>query len=99
MQRLYSYISYRVRDKAAAEELTSAVCEQALLNLHRYDAARAPLHAWILGFARHKVQHYFRDQLTRPQPIALEALPHIEARGSTVEESAHRALLTRKVLE
>jgi RNA polymerase sigma factor (sigma-70 family) len=99
MQRLYSYIAYRVRDKAAAEELTSAVCEKALLNLHRYDAARAPLHAWVLGFARHEVQHYFRDQLARPEPLALEALPDIQARGSTVEESAHRALLTRKVLE
>ena len=99
MQRLYSYIAYRVRDKAAAEELTSAVCEKALLNLHRYDAARAPLHAWVLGFARHEVQHYFRDQLARPEPITLDALPHIEARGSTVEESAHRALLTRKVLQ
>lgn len=33
MPHLFNYVCYRVRDEALAEEITSTVCEQALVHL------------------------------------------------------------------
>src|SRR5699024_6601508 len=66
MPRLFNYLSYRVRDRAAAEDLTAAICEKAVQNLHRYDPARSDLAGWIFGIARNELLHYLRSYRRRP---------------------------------
>lgn len=46
MLRLFNYVAYLVRDRAAAEDLASAICERAMERLHQYDAHRGNLDAW-----------------------------------------------------
>src|SRR5687767_16033197 len=88
MQRLFNYISYRVADKALAEDLTSAVCEKAIDNLHRYDPFQSSLGGWIFGIARNELMHYYRHRSRTSQRISLDTLPELRAEGTSVEEIA-----------
>jgi RNA polymerase sigma-70 factor (ECF subfamily) len=49
--RVYAYISRRVRDRSLAEELTSEVFHQALANLHRFEWRGTPFAAWLIRIA------------------------------------------------
>ena len=97
-ERLFSYITYRVRDKQAAEELAATICEKALIYLHRYDPSRGSLHGWVLGIARNEMLHYMRDHKRRPEMVPLDDLPEVDGHGATVEDTAYRAEITRRVL-
>ena len=48
---VYSYVARRVRDRAAAEDLTSEVFRKALANLPRFKWTGAPFGAWLLRIA------------------------------------------------
>src|SRR5688572_7187933 len=99
MPRLFNYISYRVRDEAVAEDLTSAVCEKAIASLHRYDPLQSKLDAWIFGIARNELMHYYRHRSRNPQGVSLDGLPELVAEGASVEEMASRAALTRQAMQ
>ncbi len=86
LPRLFNYVSYRVSDKATAEELTAAICERALLYLDRYDPNKGELEAWVFGIARNVIRGHYQKVQQNPPPLALEALPEIEAQGKSVEE-------------
>jgi len=45
-ERVYGYIARRVRERSAAEELTSHVFHQALANLGKFKWRGAPFAAW-----------------------------------------------------
>lgn len=96
--RLFNYVAYLVRDRAAAEDLTAAVCERALVRLHQYDAGRGSLDAWMFAIARNAIRNYWRDRQTRPAAASLEMLPEIHGRGGSPEEIAERAESFRAVL-
>ena len=57
MPRLFNYVAYLVRDRAAAEDLTAAICERALGRLHQYDVRRGNLDAWMFAIARNAVRN------------------------------------------
>jgi RNA polymerase sigma factor (sigma-70 family) len=99
MPRLFNYISYRVRDEAVAEDLTSAVCEKAIESLHRYDALQSKLDAWIFGIARNELMHYYRHRSRTPQRVSLDGLPELVAEGASVEEIVSRTALTRQAIQ
>jgi RNA polymerase sigma-70 factor (ECF subfamily) len=79
-ERVYAYIARRVRERSAAEELTSHVFHQALLNIGKFKWRGAPFASWLFRIAANSIadraQRLLRD-------IAREsALPTEVAGGS-----------------
>ncbi|MGA2809850.1 MAG: RNA polymerase sigma factor [Candidatus Acidiferrum sp.] len=60
-ERVYAFIVWRVRDRAAAEELTAEVFYKALVGLPKYEWRGAPLAAWLFRIAGNAIA----DQKTR----------------------------------
>ena len=54
-ERVYAYIARRVRERSAAEELTSHVFHQALANLAKFKWRGAPFAAWLFRIARNSI--------------------------------------------
>jgi RNA polymerase sigma-70 factor (ECF subfamily) len=53
--RVYAYVSLRVRDRNEAEEITSDVFSQALENLKRFEWRGVPFCAWLYRIAANAV--------------------------------------------
>src|SRR6476659_4156793 len=53
--RVYAYISRRVRDRSEAEDLTSEVFHQALANLSRFEWRGVPFAAWLFRIAANAI--------------------------------------------
>lgn len=69
---VYNYAFYRVRDIAAADDLTAQIFERALKNFGRYQPQRAPVAVWLWTIARRTVQsHLARQRLIRWLPLDL----------------------------
>ena len=88
MPRLYRYVMYRVRDQAAAEDLTAAICEEALRYLHRYEPHQGGLNGWMYGLARNKLKEFYRTKARQPASVPLDSLPNLHARGRSPENAA-----------
>jgi RNA polymerase sigma-70 factor (ECF subfamily) len=54
-ERVYVYIARRVRDRSAAEELTSHVFHQALANLGKFKWRGAPFASWLFRIAANSI--------------------------------------------
>ena len=62
VDRVYAYVRRRTGDRAAAEDVTSTVFEQALTNLKRFEWRGAPLAAWLFRIAANALtDHRRRD--------------------------------------
>jgi RNA polymerase sigma-70 factor (ECF subfamily) len=53
--RVYAYVSRRVRDRPAAEDITSEVFHHALANLERFEWRGAPFVAWLYRIAANEI--------------------------------------------
>jgi RNA polymerase sigma-70 factor (ECF subfamily) len=53
--RVYAYVVRRVRDRHAAEDVTSEVFQQALANLKRFEWRGAPFAAWLFRIAANAI--------------------------------------------
>jgi RNA polymerase sigma-70 factor (ECF subfamily) len=80
-ERVYAYIARRVRERSAAEELTSHVFHQALANLGKFKWRGAPFAAWLFRIAGNSIadraQRLLRESVREPalQASALVAGP------------------------
>ena len=54
-ERVYAYVARRVRDRSAAEELTSHVFHQALANLRKFKWRGAPFVTWLFRIAANSI--------------------------------------------
>ena len=63
--RVYAFVSRRVRDRAAAEDITSAVFEQALANIGRFEWRGIPFTAWLFRIASNLVTDWWRRESRR----------------------------------
>ena len=72
--KIYNYVRYRVGDAAVADDVVSRVFERALERFERFDPARGPAEAWLIGIARHAVEDHFRTAGRRSFQPAEEAL-------------------------
>lgn len=54
-ERVYAYIVRRVRERSAAEELTSHVFHQALANLGKFKWRGAPFASWLFRIAANSI--------------------------------------------
>ena len=63
---VYGFLSYRVRDRDLAEDLTQSTFERALRAWPRFDPRRASERTWLLTIARNLlIDHHRRDH---PEP-------------------------------
>lgn len=66
VDRVYSFIAFRVRETSLAEDLTQEVFVQALRALDHYDW-RGSLAPWLLRIARNTVVDHWRRVARRPE--------------------------------
>ena len=50
-ERVYAFVSYRVRDRDEAEDITAEVFQRALAGIQRFEWRGLPFAAWLLGIA------------------------------------------------
>ena len=60
--RIYAYVSRRLRDRTAAQDITSDVFHHALANLDSYEPRGIPFAAWLFRIAANKVYDYRQQQ-------------------------------------
>lgn len=78
-ERVYAYIVRRVRERSAAEELTSHVFQQALANLGKFKWRGTPFAAWLFRIAANSIAD-------RGQKLARESAGNI---ALTLETPGH----------
>jgi RNA polymerase sigma-70 factor (ECF subfamily) len=62
VDRVYAYVSRRAGSRAVAEDITSAVFEQALANLPRFEWRGAPFAAWLFRIAANALADHWRGE-------------------------------------
>ncbi len=105
VQRIYSYVYYRVGHPQEAEDLTARVFYRAIQNIHRYEERGLPFSAYLYRIAHNLVANWHRDQ-SRRKEIALEQTawhppaaqnPHPEERLIHREEEERLLMAIRKL--
>ena len=87
---IYSYVRRRLVPRAdLVDDLVQEVFLAAWETLDRF-RSEAPLRAWLLGIARHKVENYYRSRLRAPGGDLDEQEPAAAASGA--EESLNELL-------
>jgi RNA polymerase sigma-70 factor (ECF subfamily) len=72
-ERVYAYVVHRVRDRDAAEDVTSEVFHKALAGLRQYQWRGAPFGAWLIRIASNAVVD--RSRRTAREAIDSDRLP------------------------
>lgn len=68
--RVYGFISYRLRDRDVAEDLTQVTFERALRAWSRFDPKQSSVSTWLLAIARNLlIDHYRQDRSALHQPL------------------------------
>jgi RNA polymerase sigma-70 factor, ECF subfamily len=84
---VYGYVSWRLSPaKEAAEDVAQEVFIAAWNGLARYQG-EAPLKAWLLGIARHKVQDHYRKVLAHAE-VSEDAADDVESARLPMPEQA-----------
>ncbi len=71
VQRIYSYIYYRIGHPQEAEDLTARVFYRAMQHIKRYEDRGLPFSAYLYRIAHNLVANWHRDQ-SRRKEIAIE---------------------------
>lgn len=82
-ERIYAFISRRVRDRDIAEDLTSDVFHRALAKLRNYEWRGVPFAAWLIRIAANAVadqtKRAAREGVSIPDPPEPAITPDMEA--------------------
>ncbi|MEM9954940.1 MAG: RNA polymerase sigma factor [Chloroflexota bacterium] len=76
VERIYSYVAYRVSNQQDAEDIVSKVFIKALYKLDQYDE-RYPFGAWLFGIARNTIIDHYRRNDRQPDIIPFPETPSI----------------------
>jgi len=105
-ERVYAYVSRRVGDRAAAEDLTSDVFHHALANLPRFEWRGAPFGAWLMRIAANAIADRWRrgsreqsDQFVNDPASAEPSPEEIEIRAQLFRLVQELPAEQRKVLQ
>jgi len=94
--KVYNYVSYRLGDPAAADDVVSRVFERALDRLETFDPASGPAEAWLFGIARNAVADHFRARRWLSWlPVDLfgeRAAPDVKHEEALVQDESRREL-------
>lgn len=101
VDRIYSYIYYRVSNHHDAEDLTARTFQQALSHIGRYVNRGVPFSAWLYRIAHNIVANWYRAR-SRRKFISLDDLIVLSSRGKTApdtiaERNEERAILLRAI--
>ena len=94
-QRIYAYISRRVRDRAETQDLTAYVFQQALANLGKFKWRGAPFAAWLYRIASNAIADHARRNMRETND--LQSATETTAAAVDLEEVERRARLFRAV--
>lgn len=97
VDRIYSYIYYRVGSVPDAEDLTARVFYRALAHIGAYRQRGAPFAAWLYRIAHNLVANWHRDRSRRPEILLDDAATHAE-RGASPHELAEQSEDARTLL-
>ncbi len=61
VDRIYAFVSRRTKNRAAAEDITSQVFEQALSAIGRFEWRGLPVSAWLFRIASNALADYWRE--------------------------------------
>jgi RNA polymerase sigma-70 factor (ECF subfamily) len=92
--RIYAWISARVRDRAEAEDITAAVFQKALEYLPKYEWRGVPYSAWLFQTAANAVRDRWQAAARLSELPPGEAVSPVD-----LEEAEHRARIFRLVRE
>ena len=81
VDRIYTYVFYRVGSAADAEDLTARTFYQALGGIHRYVDQGVPFLAWLYRIAHNLVANHHRNRARWKET----SLDQLEIRGRTTE--------------
>jgi RNA polymerase sigma-70 factor, ECF subfamily len=103
-ERVYGFVSSRARDRATAEDVTSAVFHKALENLPKYEWRGVPFAAWLLRIAANAIadqaKHARRESALDDDPREGNATANLqgsEMRAEELRAIEHRARLFRLI--
>ncbi len=80
---VFRYVSYRVGDRAAAEDLTSDIFNKALTDFSRYDSKKAAFPTWIFTLGR---EQKVRREADSEAPAAADSPEEQAAKGEEIEK-------------
>jgi RNA polymerase sigma-70 factor (ECF subfamily) len=86
LPRVYNFFRYRLRDTAAAEDLTSQTFEMAWRARHRYRRDLAGFATWLLAIARNVAIDHARARRTH---APLDEAAELPAEGTPESEHSH----------
>jgi RNA polymerase sigma-70 factor (ECF subfamily) len=89
VDRIYSYIYYRVGNVHDAQDLTARVFYRALAHIHEYQHRGAPFAAWLYRIAHNLVANWHRDH-SRRRDIRLDDVAGIAEKSDGPEHVAER---------
>lgn len=84
VDRIYSYVYYRMGDSAEAEDLTAKIFMRAMKHIPTYTDQGVPFSAWLYRIARNLVANWHRDRQRR-RTIALDDIAHWHVGGENPE--------------
>ncbi len=87
VDRIYSYVYYRVGDEAEAEDLTARTFLRALVGMPAYVDQGAPFSAWLYRIAHNLVANWHRDQ-ARHETVSLDGLEQTPSEESLAASSS-----------
>lgn len=90
--RVYAYVSRRVNDRDAAQDVTAEVFHQALKNLGRFQWRGVPFAAWLLRIAANALADRWQ-QASRGIEVPAEGIPE-----ERMESSAGNAEVERRAM-
>jgi RNA polymerase sigma-70 factor, ECF subfamily len=96
-ERVYAYVSRRLADRGAAQDVTSEVFHQALANLNRFEWRGVPFVVWLLRIAANAVADHWRRVSREQQLDDADAPESYPVSPANIEEVERRALLFRLV--
>jgi RNA polymerase sigma-70 factor, ECF subfamily len=95
--RVYAYVSRRLTDRSAVEDVTADVFRQALANLGQFEWRGTAFVAWLLRIAANAVTDHWR-LVSREQPMLEADGPEsAPADPASIDAVERRALLFRVV--
>ena len=80
VDRVYAFVSARTRNRTLAEDVTSAVFQQALAQLGRFEWRGVPLIAWLFRIASNALADRWRQDSRESHDLPPELPDHGEAR-------------------
>ena len=92
VHRVYGFVSRRVGNRATAEDITSAVFEQALDHLPKFEWRGVPFAAWLIRIAANAVADHWR----RAARESGDAVPEVPDAGE-MDAIEQRAILFQLV--